>query len=159
MPRVLPVMAELNHERRRPLFSRDGDKSGRRQTCHRAPGHVVETVIAARRRRGGRVSSGLRVRAAQFFHGHLSLLLVPACLPADAAPGVLLRAEHRLRGLCAAPGVFLDGFWLARDRALDRAGVLARIVRRARAVVSAEVRQTRGPVGSVCVDGDRIFPQ
>src|SRR5690242_12042404 len=53
----------------------------------------------------------------------LPLLPLPARRASDVAQRVLLRAGHWLCGLCAAPCLLLDDFWLAGGRALDGAGL------------------------------------
>src|SRR5207249_7259224 len=101
---------------------------------------VLETGVAPGRRRGGRVSSRLHFSTAWFSHCRFSFLSVSTRRLAHAAPGVLFRLGRWPGGLCAAPGILLAHFWLAGDRALDGAGILARTVRCAGALVSIEVR-------------------
>src|SRR5690349_4665411 len=89
----------------------------------------------------------------------LPLLPLPARRASDAAPGVLHRAGHRLCGLCAAPCLLLDDFWLAGGRALVGAGLLARTVCRAGSIVPKAIRAARDCADSIHLDGSGIFPR
>src|SRR5439155_18201900 len=117
----------------------------------------MERGAAAGRRRSGRVSSGLRFPAPVFSDRHLPLLPVPARGSADAAQGVLLRVEHWPGGLRTAFDFLLDDFRLAGGCALDGAGVLARAVCGAGAVMPKTIRTACRGVGSIPLDRPRVL--
>src|SRR2546427_5141707 len=156
-PSGSPGTGGWTHECQHPFLPCDGGASD--GGANRDSSIVVETGFVSHRGCSDRVSSGLRLPAARFSHHPLSPLPVPACRLANTAKGVLLRADRRLRGLRAASDVFLEDFWLAGDRALDSAGVLAGIVRGPGAAVPVEVRQTRGRIGTACLGWARVFPE
>src|SRR6266545_7003787 len=149
---------EQPHDGPRPANARGGE-AARARVCHSAPDAVVETGAASRRRRNRRISSRLRLPAAQFPHRDLSPLPVSTLRPAHRAQSLLFRHQRRLRGLRAASGFLLDHFRLAGGGALGGAGVLARLVRGAGAVVPEKIRPAGRGAGSVRLDRPRVFSQ